>query len=71
MQLQKQKLNVLKLKICMFSTPYTLGSVGVPNIPFLDITKAPHDMVNVSSEIPIRILGVFFMTLSSKNSFKS
>jgi hypothetical protein len=59
MQLQKQKLNVLKLKICMFSTLYTLGNVEVPNTPFLDITKAPQDMMNVSSEILMRILGVF------------
>jgi len=60
MQLQKQKLNVLKLKICMFSTLYTLGNVGVRNIPFLDITKAPQDMMNVSSEILMRIFGVFY-----------
>jgi hypothetical protein len=59
MQLQKQKLNVLKLKICMFSTLYTLDNVGVPNIPFSDITKAPQDMMNVSNEILMRIFGVF------------
>jgi hypothetical protein len=43
----------------MFSTLYTLGNVGVPNIPFSDITKTPQDMMNVSNEILMRIFGVF------------